>query len=141
MPAPVDYKQILVLRKDINMRKGKMAAQAAHAAMAALIGGPATTVPRGVAQPFMSGQCLTIPLDPDTLAWLQGAFKKICVSVNSEAELLALPAEAVQAGLRCALIQDNGLTEFGGVPTYTAVAIGPHASERLAPLTGNLPLL
>ena len=34
----MDHKQVIVLRKDLNMRKGKMVAQGAHASMAALLG-------------------------------------------------------------------------------------------------------
>ena len=60
--------------------------------------------------------------------------------VESEAELLDLEAKAKTAGLPTGLIQDNGLTEFHGIPTYTALGIGPASPERLAPITGHLPL-
>ena len=41
----------------------------------------------------------------------------------------------------CALIQDAGLTEFNGIPTYTALSIGPEFEETLDPHTKHLPLL
>ncbi len=44
-------------------------------------------------------------------------------------------------GLVSALIQDAGLTEFGNVPTYTAVAVGPDREDRVDAITGILPLL
>ncbi len=125
-----DHKQTLVLRKDLNMRKGKMIAQGAHASMRAVL-----------ALGRLEDGRWVIPLDERLEPWLLGRFKKVCVYVNSEAELLALHAQAEAAGLINALIQDAGLTEFGGVPTYTAIAVGPDRADRVDAITGTLPLL
>ena len=135
MPDP-NYQQMLIAQKSLKMRAGKLAAQAAHASLAALTSGPGAHIHTDA----QGHPELVVPLDADLYAWLTGRFKKICVYVNSEAELLSLHAQAQAAGLRCALIQDSGLTEFGGVPTYTVLAIGPHPKAVLDPLTGNLPL-
>jgi PTH2 family peptidyl-tRNA hydrolase len=126
----MEHKQTIVLRKDLNMRKGKMVAQGAHASMRAILqlGHP-------------DGASFVIPLDERLAPWLLGRFKKICVSVNSEAELLLLHQKAQAAGLITALIQAAGLTEFGGVPTYTALAVGPDTADRVDLITGTLPLL
>jgi peptidyl-tRNA hydrolase, PTH2 family len=126
----MEHKQTIVLRKDLNMRKGKMVAQGAHASMRAIL-----------QLGHREGSNFVIPLDERLEPWLLGRFKKICVSVNSEAELLQLHREAKAAGLITALIQDAGLTEFGGVPTYTALAVGPDTAERVDLVTGSLPLL
>jgi PTH2 family peptidyl-tRNA hydrolase len=112
------------------MRKGKMIAQGAHAAMAAIL-----DLGR------REDDSWVIPLDERLAPWLLGRFKKVCVYVNSESELLALQTRAEAEGLINALIQDAGLTEFGGVPTYTAVAIGPDRADRVDAITGQLPLL
>src|SRR5580704_1033011 len=119
------YKQVIVIRKDLNMRKGKMVAQGAHASMAAIL---------NLAR--REGNDLIIPLDARIEPWLTGRFTKICVSVNSEAELLAIHEQAAASGLVTALILDAGLTEFGGVPTHTAVAVGPDASANVDLVTG-----
>jgi PTH2 family peptidyl-tRNA hydrolase len=126
----LEHKQTIVLRKDLNMRKGKMVAQGAHASMRAVL-----QVGR------QEGDNYVIPLDDRLEPWLTGRFRKICVSVNSEAELLALYEKAQAAGLIAALIRDAGLTEFGGVPTYTALAVGPDRADRVDEITGGLPLL
>jgi PTH2 family peptidyl-tRNA hydrolase len=126
----MDHKQTIVLRKDLNMRKGKMVAQGAHASMRAIL-----------QLGHREGGNFVVPLDERLEPWLLGRFKKICVSVNSEAELLQLHQEAKAAGLITALIQDAGLTEFGGVPTYTALAVGPDREDRVDLITGSLPLL
>jgi PTH2 family peptidyl-tRNA hydrolase len=69
------------------------------------------------------------------------SFTKICVSVNSEEELLSIMSYAAGLKIPCALIKDNGKTEFGGVPTYTCCAIGPAQEEDIDKVTGGLPLL
>ncbi len=130
MLSEPEYKQTIVLRKDLNMRKGKMVAQGAHASMRAIL-----------QQGHRDGDNYVIPLDTRLAPWLLGRFKKICVSVNSEADLLALHDKARRAGLITSLIQDAGLTEFGGVPTYTAIAVGPDTADRVDSVTGDLPLL
>jgi PTH2 family peptidyl-tRNA hydrolase len=72
--------------------------------------------------------------------WFEGLHTKICVSVNSEQELLDIYNQATEAKLPCSLIKDAGLTEFKE-PTYTAVAIGPSYPENIDKITGKLPLL
>jgi PTH2 family peptidyl-tRNA hydrolase len=126
----MEHKQVIVLRKDLNMRKGKMVAQGAHASMRAIL---------NLAR--REGDSLVIALDARSEPWLCGRFKKICVSVNSESELLELHRRALDANLIASLIQDAGLTEFGGIPTYTAVAIGPDEGDKIDQLTGQLSLL
>lgn len=124
-------KQVIVLRTDLNMRKGKMAAQAAHASMKVFFD-------RKVPGPK---DRLDVPLWPEAVEWVHGAFTKIAVGCASEAELRALHDRAVAAGLPCALVIDLGATEFHGVPTPTALAIGPAESSAIDPLTGTLKLL
>lgn len=118
--APKPMKQIIILRKDLNMRKGKMVAQGAHASMKVT---------------------LENLRDKRVKEWLRGAFAKIAVSVDSEEELLDLYIEAKNQGFLVALIQDKGLTEFHGILTNTAIAIGPDIPEKLDELTGKLKLL
>lgn len=126
------YKQIIIVRKDLNMRKGKMVAQGAHASMGALLSLQISSENKDV---------LTIKLDDRIRPWLEGNFKKIAVSVNSEQELLDLEKIAKEQGLITCLIKDSGLTEFKGVPTLTCLAIGPDKNEVIDKLTGNLGLL
>jgi PTH2 family peptidyl-tRNA hydrolase len=113
-------KQIIVVRKDLGMRAGKMVAQGAHASLAAT---------------------LAHLDDPRVQQWLHGAFAKVCVRVESEAELIAVYEAARAAGLVTALITDSGRTEFHGVPTKTCIAVGPDTDDNLRPITGALKLL
>lgn len=124
------HKQVIALRKDLGMGKGKLVAQGAHASLAALL----SRADRGTA-----GE-LRVPLDDDIGPWLEGRFTKICVSVPDEEALMALYARALAAGLPCSLIRDSGFTQFNGVPTYTAVAVGPAPLETVDHITGELKL-
>lgn len=134
----MNIKQIIVARTDLNMRKGKLAAQVAHASMGVILG-------LGRVHHEETGSHVWFHADltqhPDVVAWIEGRFTKIVVGVDSEEALHVLHQQAQDAGLPCCKIQDSGLTEFGGVPTYTTLAIGPAPAEKLAPITGNLKLL
>lgn len=138
-PAPLDtgkHKQVLVLRKDLGMRKGKMVAQGAHASLGALLAWARENYPGA-----QTGQFVAIPMDEHIGPWLGAAFTKICVAVDSEQQLLEIYERVTRANLPRALIKDNGLTEFKGVPTYTAVAVGPAEASLVDAITGGLPLL
>ena len=133
---PTIVKQVIVVRKDLNMRKGKIAAQAAHASMAVLLN-MMEVQENGLYQQ----RSLHIDNESPLHIWLNGAFTKVCVSVNSEEELVELHEAAKQQNIPAALIVDNGLTEFNGVKTTTCLAIGPDYSERINMITGGLQLL
>lgn len=126
-------KQVIVLRKDLGMRKGKMIAQGAHASMAVLLN-------RGEALPN-EPSTYTFDMTPDMKEWVEGTFAKIVLGVESEDELLEVHKQAKEAGLPCALITDAGRTEFHGVATNTAVAVGPADADDIDPITGSLKLL
>lgn len=126
----MEHKQIIVVRKDLNMRKGKLVAQGAHASLGAILG-----------QMKREGNIMTLDLSDDRLApWIIGRFKKICVYVNSEQELLDIYTKAAELGLIRSLIKDAGLTEFNGVATLTAVAVGPDREDKIDLITKHLPL-
>lgn len=123
-------KQVIVMRKDLNMRKGKMIAQGAHASLRVLL-------ERGEAE----GDRFVIAMTDAMKAWMTGRFTKVCVSVDSEDALDAVVARAKAAGVPCALIVDAGQTEFHGVPTKTCCAVGPAWVAEVDAITGDLPLL
>ena len=107
-----------------------MVAQGAHASIAAVL--------EHVNKKMADDRYL---LPGPMVTWLEGSFTKVTLSCDSEQELLDLYQKALDAGTSCALIQDAGKTEFNGVPTYTAVAIGPDYPEVIDPITGDLKLL
>jgi len=117
-------KQVIVMRKDLNMRKGKMIAQGAHAAIGALQAA------------WADGEYAD-----DADVWFQTGTTKICVSVDSEKELMEVFGAATRAKLPVYLVTDSGRTEFDGVPTRTCLAIGPAPVHEIDPITKDLKLL
>lgn len=132
------HKQVLVVRKDLNMRKGKIGAQVSHASVKSLLDQEVHGIVGKILRRF--GFRL-LKLDNPTRTWLDGLFTKVCVSVGSEEELLEIMNKAEILGIRTARIIDSGLTEFKGVPTRTCVAIGPAPNHIIDMITGKLPLL
>jgi len=131
----MSIKQVIIIRKDLNMRKGKMVAQGAHASMNVFFDRLTSTGPIGDVAFGLKGT-----ITPEMKAWMEGSFTKICVSVDSELELLGIYQKAKEANLPCSLIKDVGLTEFKE-PTFTCVAIGPDEEEKINKITGSLKLL
>lgn len=138
----MDIKQVIVMRTDLNMRKGKMIAQGAHAAMM-FISKRFSQKPGGelIGDDYSIGEVLEFRPSDNEFLWLRGNFKKICLGVGSEEELLNLHQAANDAHLGSHLCTDNGLTEFGGVPTNTCIAIGPDEASKIDAITGHLKLL
>ena len=126
----MSVKQVIVIRKDLNMRKGKCVAQGAHASMAAIL-----------QHGFRTSHQHIISMTPAMKEWLNGSFVKVCVGVDSEQELIDLYTKAEEENISRAMITDEGRTEFNGVPTKTAIALGPADSDELDKITGHLKLL
>lgn len=112
------YKQVIVIRSDLKMSKGKVAAQSAHATVSAL-----DKADKKI-----------------TSVWKREGQKKIVIKVKGEKELLEIANKAKNLKLPYSVISDAGLTEL--VPgTLTALAIGPDKEEKINKVTGSLPLL
>jgi len=126
-------KQVIVIRRDLRMRRGKEIAQGAHASTAWL----ADRVLQGMTP---DGTVDHVALSEAERAWLQSSFRKVTVKVSSEEELMAVYRKAVGAGLVVHLVTDRGLTEFGGIPPRTCLAVGPDYDDLVDPVTGDLEL-
>jgi PTH2 family peptidyl-tRNA hydrolase len=129
MKKKYSVKQVIVMRKDLKMRRGKEIAQGAHASMKVLLD-----------KMHLQDNKLQLELDDKISQWLSDGFAKICLYIESEEEMIELYDKAKQKGLLCSMITDSGNTEFHGVPTNTCIAIGPDFSEKINDLTGHLKL-
>jgi PTH2 family peptidyl-tRNA hydrolase len=126
-------KQVIILRNDLNMRKGKMVAQGSHASMA--------VITKNLNILYNNGETIgQFNLREEFIDWLNNSYTKICLQCDSEKELLELYNKAKEMNILCSLIKDNGKTEFNGIPTYTSVAIGPDYSEKIDQITKHLKL-
>lgn len=147
-------KQVIVMRTDLNMRKGKMVAQGAHASMKIFFD---RLVQYRSVEPVKDPQNsnLIVDLVPGTIQyaiqgltpameeWMFGSFTKVCVGIDSEASLVNIYKQVKMSvsSIPCALITDNGATEFNGVPTITCCAFGPVNEDVIDPFTRHLKLL
>lgn len=126
------------------MRRGKECSQASHASSMWLI--------ERLAQNWVLPDEICDKFTQEEKLWLfekgypvigcetKGKFTKICLQVDSEADLVAIYDKACQAKLNSQIVTDAGLTEFGGIPTKTCCAIGPNKSSEIDVITGNLKL-
>jgi len=116
-----EYKQAIVIRVDLKMSRGKVAAQAGHAAVSA------AEEARKRHPEWWS-------------AWMEEGQCKIAVKARSEQELLELEKRVKELKLPSALISDRGLTELPP-GTITCLGIGPAPSHQVDKITGKLNLL
>lgn len=137
----VNTKQIIVVRRDLKMKHGKMAAQVAHAAMSFLTRGASlgwhTDMYRDV---FMNDDDWIDRHNGAIRDWLANSFTKVVLGVDSEEELRELEEKAVENVIMAHLVVDNGRTVFNNIPTPTCLALGPDWNEKLDELVGHLKL-
>ena len=112
------FKQVILVRKDLKLPKGKMAAQSAHAALDA-----ALKSDKRVMQD-----------------WLSEGGKKIVLAVADEKELLKHFSVAKDAGLPASLIIDAGHTVVAPL-TKTCAGIGPAEERKIDAITGHLKMI
>ncbi|MBI2146320.1 peptidyl-tRNA hydrolase [Candidatus Woesearchaeota archaeon] len=112
------FKQVILVRQDLKLPKGKLAAQVAHASVDAVLKSDKKIVN----------------------AWMQEGMAKIVLKVKDEKELLHYFQHAKDTGITASLITDAGRTVIAP-GTKTCVGIGPDAEEKIDRITGKLPLL
>src|SRR3989338_1860338 len=111
----MEYKHVIVVRQDLKLPKGKMAAQAAHASVGALLKSH----------------------KDDIKKWQEQGMKKVVLKVKDEEELLDYKKKAEDAGLVVSLIEDAGHTVVKP-GTITCFGIGPAPEQKIDKITGNL---
>lgn len=110
-------KQAIVVRTDLDMGVGKLAAQVAHASLNAYE-----------------------ETDPDTSGeWRSTGQTKVVLKIGSESDLVSLAEEARRAGLPVSVVRDAGRTQLES-GTVTALGIGPASAEAIDRITGELSL-
>ena len=117
----MEFKQVILVRTDLKMGKGKTAVQVAHAAL-------------GAALKAMEKK------EEWFKAWIDEGQAKIALRVSNEKELLEFKEKALEMDLPVELVTDRGLTQLEP-GTRTCVAIGPAPSDLIDRLTGKLKLL
>ena len=112
------YKQVIVVRSDVKMGKGKLAAQTSHASLYAY-----------KKSGFFAKR-----------AWENQGSKKVVLKAKDLNELKRIYERALKAGLPTVMITDAGKTQIQ-TGTITCVGIGPDKEEKIDKITGELKLL
>jgi len=129
----VEVKQVIIVRSDLNMSRGKESAQVAHASMAWL-----AEVVTEWSEDINGNN--PMQLEEVDYKWLYSGTSKVVLSVKSLEELEQVESDARAAKLTVHKITDAGKTEFHGNPTTTCIAIGPNLSSKIDPITKELKL-
>jgi PTH2 family peptidyl-tRNA hydrolase len=114
----MDMKLVVLVRQDLKLPKGKLAAQVAHAAVESVFNSEKSKVDE----------------------WRSQGQKKVVLKVKDEQELMDFLRRAKTMKLKSCIITDAGRTvlEPG---TRTCVGIGPDYDDKLDPLTGKLKMV
>jgi len=114
----MEYKQAIIVRQDLKMPKGKLAAQVAHASVEA-----------------------TMASDKDIVEkWRESGSKKVILKIKELEELRKLFMLGKSKRIPTALIKDAGNTFFSS-PTITCLGLGPSTEEEIDSITKSLSLL
>jgi len=113
-----EYKQVIVVRRDLKLSKGKLSVQVAHASLEA----------------YKKAEGRT------RSAWEAAGGKKVVVKTEDLKGLMEIFEEAKRMGMPCSLIKDAGRTELAP-GTVTALGIGPCEEKEIDKLTGRLKML
>jgi peptidyl-tRNA hydrolase, PTH2 family len=111
------FKQVILIREDLKLSAGKLAAQVAHGSVEALLRSH---------KDYIS-------------AWRKEGMKKIVLKVQSVNDLKEFQRKAESQGLVSALVVDGGHTEIPA-GTVTCLGIGPDKEDKIDKVTGGLPL-
>ena len=121
MEKKEELKQVIIIRKDLDMGTGKTVAQGSHASLMSYL--QAVKMDSKLAE-----------------QWIKEGEKKIVLKVESEEALKKLQKGFEYKGIPCALVTDAGLTQLPP-GTFTALGIGPWRSKEIDALTSGLKLL
>lgn len=136
-------KMVIVVRTDLNMRKGKIASQVAHSVLKIFLDRIRLILPNDVIDSNTFSYTRFTPAMRQWIDWEDGqpGFTKIVVGCDNEQELYIIQEKAKEAGIPHALIRDNGATEFHGVITPTCICLGPDDADKIDLITKNYKLL
>lgn len=132
-------KQVIIVRKDLKMKPGKVASQVAHASLGCIMNYVNNSVKIN-----KEDKHLGFIMPNNVFNWLmepsKSPFTKIVLQVNSEEELLELKKKADELNINNKLIVDAGNTVFEGIPTITCLGLGPEVDKVLDQISGELKL-
>ena len=129
-----DIKMVFVVRKDLNMRKGKLAAQVAHGCLNSFI-------EQTKSDTIDNEYTLSPSTNNKITNWLENNYTKIVLQCDNLEELEKIYNMCKETKVYCYKVYDLGFTEFHNKETLTCIAIGPDYSDKINSITENLKLM
>jgi len=123
--STMSYKMVLIVRQDLGMGVGKIAAQVGHAVL-------------GAYQTIVESE--DVKQQEALFNWEENGQAKIVLKIKSKEEMLEVSKKAKQAGLNYYIVADAGRTQIEA-GSLTVLAVGPASSADLDPVTGHLKLM
>ncbi len=114
----MEYKQVILIRKDLKLPTGKACSQVAHAAVEAVLNSNKKIVKE----------------------WRKQGMKKVVLKIKDKKELYNLAQFAKDFGLKTSIITDAGRTTVKP-GTVTCCAIGPDETKKIDKVTGKLKMV
>lgn len=112
------YKQVIIIRRDIDMGKGKLISHALHSAMGSM----------------------RLADEQIVKKWESEGAKKVVLKIKDLKELSSIHKKLKEKKIPCYLVKDAGLTQLKS-GTVTALGIGPYEEKKIDKITGKLKLL
>jgi len=122
-----DIKQVIIVRKDLNLRKNELASHVATASMGFLLENNESE----------RNDVINVKLSNEEVMWLNGSFEKIIVGVDSEKDLKDLMFKAELEGIGVYPVLSRNSDKFND-STITCAALGPDDSKLINHVTGHL---
>jgi PTH2 family peptidyl-tRNA hydrolase len=116
-----EYKQVILIRTDLNMKTGKKCAQACHASVE-------------------SSDLVRIHDKNAWKNWKNTGQKKVVLKAPTKELLYDVYIKLDKNKIQCYLVKDAGLTQLPA-GTTTALGIGPALTSDIDKITGDLKLL
>ena len=122
-----NIKQLIIVRKDLEMPAGKLAAQVSHASLLAFL----NSLDKKSREAEKNQEIYILDKSNCSYDWIHGSFAKVVLGVKNENQLLKYKKIAEENGIPFALITDEGRTCFDGEPTITCLGVGPYDNDTL----------
>jgi peptidyl-tRNA hydrolase len=112
------FKQVIVVNESLNLPRGKLAAQVAHASVTSLLAASTENLQ----------------------SWLKKGMPKVVLAGKNEGNVIECYEKAVSENIAAHIVRDAGKTLLAA-GTVTCVGIGPAAEEEIDRITGDLKLV
>ena len=123
-----NVKQVIVVRKDLKLKRGKVASLVAEATMQFILDNNESDRPDE----------LHVKLSQQEIRWLDGSFTRDVVGIDSHDALCNLVLRAELNGMNVYSVFDRSSKKLDEISQLLCVAFGPDEEDQISQVIGNL---